>query len=186
MSWINGDGLYVKFGTEEAVTHRGGSVKNVDGRYEFQFIVDWKDLLSATDTILGSASGVQTGSFGVLIPKGLHIEELEIVATTAFTSSGTIGSSTLSMGFIREDRSTTYDVDGLLTTSFVAGVLDAAGEKTVIRIGSTGCGALVGTVLANDGLIMVANSAHSSHPYTAGRANVVVRGFYPDTQTVTP
>lgn len=185
MSWNNSDGLYVKFGVEEAATTRGGELTNRDGHVEVSFIVDYLDAQSATDTILGAASGVKTGAFGVMIPKGIHVEEVEINVDTAFTSSGTIGTSTLTMGFIREDRSTTYDVDGLLTTSFTGGSLDTAGEKTVVRVGSTGAGALIGTVLANDGLIVVANSQHASHPFTAGRANVIVRGYFPNTESVT-
>lgn len=180
MSWTNNDGLYVKFGSEKAAISRGGEHTVVDGKHVIEFVVNYTDALSATASILGSASGTETGSYGVMVPKGLFIEEIETVAETAFTSSGTIGSATMVLGFIRDDRSTTYDVDGLTTSSFVGSAFDAAGEKTVIRIGSTGVGALVGTTLANDGLIVVANSAHASHPYTAGKLLVRVRGYFPN------
>ena len=34
-------------------------------------------------------------------------------------------------------------------------------------------------ILSEDGVIVVANTAHGSHPYTAGKAIVKVRGYYP-------
>lgn len=181
MSWSNDDGLYVKHGTEEGANARGGEYCQDGGQHTYEFVVNYDDALSATPSILGSASGTTTGSYGVMIPKGLFVDEVEVIAETAFTSSGTIGSATLQVGFIRDDRSTTYDVDGLLTASFVGGVLDAAGETTKVRVGVTGAGALVGTALANDGLIMVANTAHATHPYTAGKAVIRVHGHYPIT-----
>lgn len=176
MVWTNSDSLHVRFGQETAQPAQGGEVSNLGGQHKFTFVIKYTDLLSATAAIV---DGVTAGALGVKIPKGLYVEEVEVVAETAFTSSGTIGSSTLVMGLIREDRSTTYDVDGFTTTAFVGGVLDAAGEKTVLRIGSTGAGAFIGTALANDGYIVAANSAHATHPYTAGKVKVTITGYYP-------
>lgn len=178
MSWLNADGLYQKFGTEETVVVRGGEY-NTGGHPEmvFEFKIAYTDALSATASILGTVT--ESGSAGVMIPKGMYIEEVEVITEAAFTSSGTIGSSTLVIGLVREDRSTTHDVDAFTSTSFVGGAFDAAGEKTVLRIGSTGVGSAVGTVLAHDGLVIVANSAHASHPFTAGRAIVRVKGYMP-------
>lgn len=180
MSWINNDGLYIKYGTEEAAVARGGEyLEGTTQMNVYEFAVNRADLLSATPTILGDASGTENGSFGVVLPKGLRIQEVEVFTETAFTSSGTIGSSTLVVGFKREDRSTELDHDGLLTSSFVGSAIDAAGETSIVRVGSTGAGALIGTTLANDGIVVVSNSAHASHPYTAGRAIIRVRGYFP-------
>lgn len=180
MSWTNADGLYVKFNNEEGAVARGGMRTNPDGIHVVEFVVDYTDALSATASILGSASGTTTGSYGVMVPKGYWIEELQLITEDAFTSSGTIDTSTLVLGFIGDDRSTTYDVDGLTTASFVAdGTLDAAGLKTVLRVGSTGAGTLIGEELANDGVIVVANSAHATDPYTAGSVRVRVICYKP-------
>ncbi len=176
MTWINADGVFVKFGRETAQPRPGGEVQSADGKHSYRFTVDYREARSATPAVV---DGLVAGSMGVLIPKGLFIEEVEIVAEAAFTSSGTIGSATFQLGIIREDMSTTYDVDAFTTTSFVGSALDAAGEKSVIRIGSTGVGSAVGTVLANDGYVIVANTAHASHPFTAGKALVTVRGYFP-------
>ncbi len=182
MSWTNNDGLYIKYGTEEAAVARGGEYAVGEGAdMVYEFAVNRADLLSATPTILGDASGTENGSFGVMLPKGLRIKEVETFVETAFTSSGTIGSATLVLGLKREDRSTELDHDGLTGTAFTGTVagLATAGSTTVVRIGSTGVGALVGTTLANDGLVVVSNSAHGSHPLTAGRAIIRVRGYFP-------
>lgn len=177
MTWLNSDGLFVKFGKEEATSGRGGqSIR--EEQYEAEFTIDYTDINLSTQ-ILGSGSGATAGSLGVMVPKGVRIEELETIVETAFTSSGTIGTSTFVLGLIRVDRSTELDYDGFLTTAYTGGNLDAAGEKVVVRVGSTGAGALIGTTLSNNGMITVSNSQHASHPYTAGRVRVRIRGFVP-------
>lgn len=134
------------------------------------------DALSATAAILGSASAATDGGLGVMIPKGAFIEEVETLVLTAFTSSGTIGSATLEMGTILASDRTTAGVAGLLTTtSFVGSAFDAAGEKNVLRIGSTGVGTGVGATVAANGYVAVRNSAHATHPFTAGRLLVRVK-----------
>ena len=176
MTAINADGLFIKFGREAAQPRPGGEVQSSGGKHEYRFKLDYTEALSATPALL---DGPIAGSMGVMLPKGLFIEEVEIVTETAFTSSGTIASSTLQIGLIREDMSTTYSNTALTTASFTGGNIDAAGEKNVLRIGSTGVGALVGTTLAHDGYVIVANTAHASHPFTAGKAMVTVRGYFP-------
>lgn len=170
MSWMNNDGLYVRFGTEEADLALGGEIENSD-LLELIFKIDYREALTATPTILGTA--LQPGAYGVVVPEGVRIEEMEVVVETPFTSSGTIGSSTLVIGTKKDsDRSTELDHDGLTTSSFVASVLDAAGEKTIVKPGVTGAGDDYGATTAESGVIVVSNSAHASHPYTAGVALV--------------
>lgn len=169
--WTNSDGLVVKFGSDEGDPVKGGEVQNFGDLHVTQFDIDYTDALSATAAVLGSASATNDGAYGVMIPKGARIKGLEVSVITAFTSSGTIGSSTMVIGMKKwSDLSTELDHDGLTTTSFVAGVLDAAGEITYVKPGVTGAGDDYGTSLAEAGVICVANSAHASHPYTAGKA----------------
>lgn len=184
MSWMNSDGLYVKFGAEEAAHARGGEYGALDnGRHVIEFIIDWKDALSATNTILGNTATTaypQTGSMGVLIPEGFIPEFLEVTPVVAFTSSGTIGSATLLIGSKKlSDRSTEYDHDGLATSSFAASVLDATAEgPTVIKVGTTGAGDDYGIAFTENAVITVSNSAHGSHPYTAGVAKCRLVGRF--------
>ena len=177
MSWMNSDGLFVKFGREEADTAAGGAY-NVDGALkEIEVDIPYTELLSATAAIVGSVGN--PGARGVQLPKGALIEEVEIVVTTAFTSSGTIGSATLVMGTVEAgDRSTAADVDGLTTSSATGTALGlaTAGTKTVLRQGSTGHGADVGgDALTENQILVAANSAHASHPFTAGEVKVRIR-----------
>ena len=177
--WMNSDGLYVKFGADEGDILKGGHFRLAANSHVCEFIIDYTDLLSATSTILGAATAATDGVFGVTMPKSAVIEEIETIADTAFTSSGTIGSSTLELGLKKSsDRSTELDHDGFLTTSFVGSSFDAAGEKAVIRIGSTGAGALIGTALSENGVITCRNSAHGAHPYTAGKLRVRIKYYY--------
>jgi hypothetical protein len=58
----------------------------------------------------------------------------------------------------------------------VGSKLDAAGERNYQEVGTTGSGALIGTTLAEKGVLSVSNSQHASHPYTAGV--LIVRLYY--------
>lgn len=183
MVWVNSDGLTVKFGTEESATSRGGHYGTDDqGRHVIEFLIDWKDLLSATAAILGSVASVadpKTGSLGVQIPKGFIPEFMETTAVTAFTSSGTIGSATMEIGLIQaDDRSTALNADAFTTTGFVGSVFDATNEDVLIKTGATGAGDQYGVAVTANGLIAVRNSAHGSHPYTAGRLKCRLVGRY--------
>lgn len=174
-TWMNNDGLLVKFDRAKAAKPAGGAVSKSD-KHLIEFEIAYTEALTATPTILNP----EDDSYGIMVPEGLRIEAVEIIAESAFTSSGTIGSSTLVIGLKKwSDRSTELDHDGFTTSSFVAGVLDAAGERTYVVPGVTGAGALLGTTISENGVIVVSNSAHASHPYTAGKALVRIFGYYP-------
>lgn len=167
MTWINKDGLFVKFGKEEADKSPGGEVSN-SSKHEVVFEIDWTDLLSVTPTILGTVG--TAGTYGVWVPKGARIEALETIVKTPFTSSGTIGTSNISIGTKKtSDFATELDHDGLTTAAFVGGAFDAAGERTYIVPGVTGAGDDYGMTVAENGVISVYNAAHAAHPFTAGR-----------------
>jgi hypothetical protein len=177
MVWTNDDGLRVKFGREEAMKNPSGTIQSYDNATRIEFKVKKEDVQSATKSVLNSVTAA--GAQGVVLPKGLFIQSVDVIVTEAFTSSGTIGSSTLQIGLIKaSDYSTDYDADGITTTSFVGSVLDAAGETTTIKIGATGCGSAIGTTLTEDVVVSVLNSQHASHPFTDGTAKVVVNGYF--------
>lgn len=174
MSWLNADGLYVKFSVEEADVAAGGAF-NVDGALkQIEVDIPYTELLSATAAIVGSVGN--PGARGVQLPKGALIEKVETIVTTAFTSSGTIGSATLVMGTVEaSDRSTAADVDGITAAAATGTVLGlaTAGSVTELVQGSTGHGADVGgAALTENQILVAANSAHASHPYTAGEVKV--------------
>lgn len=172
MSWLNNDGLYVKLGKEEGASAKGGEypvrgpLKCVEVKIDLV-----ADAAATTAAIVGSV----TGTAGILIPGGVRIEEVEVVVETAATSGG---AATLDVGFVDTDHSTVLDDDGLIAALALTSI-DAAGEKTVLRVGSTGAGAMIGTTLSSPGYISV---AYNTAVYTAGK--VVVRVYYYNPQTI--
>lgn len=168
--WQNGDGLSVRFGPDEGDLAVGGQVSTYGMEDHYTFLIRGSDVVSATDAILGSAVAANSGSLGVLIPKGARIKAIETVVKTVFASTGTIGTSTLLIGLIKaSDRSTELDFNGFTTASFAstAADLDVVGARKYVTVGSTGAGALIGTTLAENGYISVSNSQHSGHPFGA-------------------
>lgn len=168
MTWINSDGLRIKFGKEEADVVPGKELAGHDGGlHVIEFDIGYAEVQSTSNVVLGSVAGAGA----IRVPKGAVPVQLELIAETAFESTGTIGTSTLVIGFLKaSDYSTALDVDDLTTTSFVMGVLDATGEDVIVNVGTTGAGDGYGVALTETGVICVANSQHASHPLTAGKA----------------
>ena len=181
MSWINDDGLYVKFGTEEAAANKGGTYNTLGPLQVTEVKIDYTDMLSATSTRIGS----DDGSLGVQLPKGAHIEKIETAAEVAATSSGTVGSATFVLGLVKDDLATENDYDGLLTSSATFSTLSLSTKGKLVQTvqGGTGAGALVGAELANSGYLTIANSAHASHPLTAGKFVVRIYWYMPTSGT---
>jgi hypothetical protein len=177
MTWLNSDGLYVKFSKEEADAAQGGEFNSVDGIHTYSFKLDYSDALSATHAIVnGGASTL--GPYGIVLPEGLRLIEVETIVQTAFTSSGVIADGELDLGLVQRDRSTAILVNGLLA-AFDTLNINVAGEHNVIRVGSTGAGALLGTTLSQDGIIVAANLQHATVPFTGGVLRVYIRGYFP-------
>ncbi len=164
MSWSNPDGLLVKFGTEKATAQKAGEYRTYGRLHEVQ--------VKLTLTSAATGSAIPSGVDLVLLPSGARIDEVEVVAETAATSGG---SATLNVGLIREDRTTTYDADGFVAALALTSI-DAAGEKTVLRVGSTSAGAFIGTTLANKGYIVF---DWDTAAFTAGVVVVTIRYYVP-------
>jgi hypothetical protein len=175
--WTNSDGLHVKFARDGADLAQGGQYSTLGPLQCTEIKIDYTDALSATPACVGGTAG----ALNPIIPGGVRIENVEVIAETAFTSSGTIGSATFVLGLKKLDRSTELDHDGFTTSSFVGSSLDAQGEYTNVRLGVTGVGALIGATTSEAGYVCVSNSAHASHPYTAGKATVRIYWYNPQT-----
>jgi hypothetical protein len=179
MTWTNADGLFVKFGTEEGVVTKAGSYKvHSDGSNIWEVILTKEDLGTAP-AIYGEGLLQVKGSAGLLLPKGLFLESVEVLAEVAATTSGALASATLQIGLVREDRTTVYDVAAITANTLVGTALDTAGERTTIVKGSTGAGTLIGTVLANAGYLVAANTGNAANPFTAGKFIVRIKGYFP-------
>jgi hypothetical protein len=160
MAWLNGDGLLVKFGTEEALMGGGGEYRWNGPFTEVEFDVQWNRLNAfGTVTILDET---------VRIPNGVLLTYAEFEPVVAFTSGG---SATLSIGLHDLDRTTAYNATGIDATIALTAI-DAVGETVVCD------GALINTVLANDQPSLVSVTVGTAN-FTAGRGKLRLRYFVP-------
>lgn len=162
-TWLNSDGLYIKYGTDEGTVGVGG---------QFMAPKDGTDLVIEADLTLTSlvTSGYTIQSDHIRFPQDFRVKAVELYVETAATSGG---AATLDIGLIRADRSTEHDNNGLVAALALTSI-DAAGELVTLNVGSTGAGALIGTTLASTakGAYLVAKVGTSV--YTAGALKVRV------------
>lgn len=159
-TWMNNDGLFIKYGDDEGRAGRGGQY--ADSGEPGQNVVE----LDITLTSLGTAAAIQSDV--AFIPSGARITKVEIYTTTAATSGG---SAVLNIGLQRRDRSTELDYDGLIAAAALA-TFNAVGETVAVNTaGQTAVGALVGTTLSNSGYI---TADYDTAAFTAGVVKVRV------------
>jgi hypothetical protein len=164
LGWVNNDGLIVRYGTQEGRVVRGGETPAA-GEYRTELVKFTLADLATTEKYVG-------GGIGVVLPRNARIDSVEVITETVATSGG---SATLDIGLIRNDISTTYDDDGLVAALPLTS-LNVAGEKTVLAAGETYAGALVGTVLANVGVI---TASYNTAAFTAGEVTLRVNYYMP-------
>lgn len=158
MAWHNSDGLYVKFGTEEATVGVAGAYAATrQNERMVEVVITLTALADATETILSDT---------VTIPKGARITRVRVINQTAATGTN----ATMDLGLIDQDRTTELDYDGLLVNAPRTD-WDDAGETKEYTIGVTGIGALCGTTLANTGLL---TASYDTAAFTAGVIRVQV------------
>jgi hypothetical protein len=176
-TWQNPDGLWIRLGQDEAEIALGGQYGDQTDLATIEFDLAWNDFNNTTAAVPRSSD-----SFGIAIPNGARIEEVETVVRTAFTvSAGTVAAGTLQMGLLQNDRSTVISNNNLLTSSATGTQLGlgTVGTKVVTRVGSTGAGAALGTTLSQQGIVCVANTTHGTNSYNAGLLRVRIRFFFP-------
>ncbi len=150
-TWMNKDGLYVKFGTAQADLNNGGEYC-FDGPNHLTEVKIDLTTLASTATIVSDT---------VFFPKSARLEKIEIVTSTAATSAG---AATLDIGLVQNDRSTEIDANGFVAALAKTSV-DASGETTTITAGGTGAGALVGVTNTTSGYI---TANYGTAAFTAG------------------
>lgn len=157
MTWLNNDGLLVKFGTEKAVPEVAGEYKTYGATRTVECVLDL--------TTLTASSAIIAGVDNARFPTGAQIESVEVVTEVAATGSGAV----FNLGFIKNDRSTALDADGLIAALPLASV-DAAGERTLLTVGASYAGALIGTSLTDVGPYLVAD--YDTAAFTAGKVRI--------------
>lgn len=158
-TYLDSDGLLRKYGTSKGVATNAGEFRHNGALRQMEVKID---LTTLTDT----AAIISDVTF---FPRGARIEEVEVVTLTAATSGG---SAVLNVGLIGTDRSTVIDADAFVSAMAKTAV-DAAGEKTVLRVGSTGAGSSIGTTTSAVGYI---TADYDTAAFTAGV--VLVRIYY--------
>jgi hypothetical protein len=161
--WINSDGLRVRLGNTEAEVTRGGELPSSGEYRTFEFQI--------TATTLATGSAMITDTTGILIPSGFMPTEVHIITETAATSAG--NGATINLGLVRQDTTTTYDVDGFLA-AWDPDDPTVAGETVIVREGSSGHGALLGTVLAYSGYLV---ADWDTEAFTAGEFRILIKGY---------
>ncbi len=164
MPWTNSDGLVVFF-SGESRSFQGGEYPGAGPYRTIEIEVD-----------LAGLTGTPT-SFGdpwVIIPRNSFIESIEVIAETA-----AVGGTNIDLGLVRRDNTTEIDYDGLLV-DFVTASMTPAGKKTIVTVGSTSAGALVGTETAYPGYLTL----NASGTYSAGHLVIRVNLYVKDDDLV--
>lgn len=135
-SWMNADGLLVKFNGSAGTATAGGEYASEGDRSIIELDLD-------LTTLTTTSNGTQIPFDNLVLPKSAWIEEVEIIATVAATSAGS--GATLNMGLTRMDRTTQIGTVAVLN-AIVQANHDATNETnhyTTIGAGSLGtsCGA---------------------------------------------
>ncbi len=160
--WYNADGLDVPFGPTEGTSGRAGEYRTNTGVRLIEVAVNLIDV--------GSTDGGTYLDHNVVVPKGALIEKVEVVTDVAVTGSG----ATLNLGLKRTDQTTELDYNGLGTAAALTTTAMATkGTILTYILGTSNAGALVGTALSNNGLLV---ADYDTAAFTAGR--ITVRIYY--------
>lgn len=160
-NWMNNDGLYLQYGTSKAVPTTAG---------DFLSLGEWRDIeftltlasLSATPLIIANTT---------FLPSGVFIESVQ----TKIEVVGA-GASTLSIGTMRSDRTTSISNVNLINVAALT-TLDLAGEEVTYTALATpaGGGALIGTTTSfPDGFAYI-TATGTATPFTTGVVKVRIR-----------
>lgn len=171
--WYN-DGMHKKFGSDEATLATGGSFSTSGSKHQIELKVKGTDVTSTAGTIPGRSVGMT----GISIPAGVMLADVELFAERAVTSAG--GTATLSVGLKKQDD-TELDYDGLLAAVDIDNATDGTGLGTIgnrvfYTQGSTGNGALLGTVTTAAGYLCL---NYGTEALTGGVITIKVTYYKP-------
>lgn len=159
--WVNSDGLRVRLGNTEAEVTRGGELPPANEMRKWEFNI--------TLATLGSASALVADTTGILFPAGLFVNKVTIINETLATGTNAV----MNLGLVRQDTTTTYDVDAF-TAAIPLASMDAVGETVELVLGSTYAGSAIGTVLTYTGYLV---ADYDTAAFTAGEIRVIIEGY---------
>lgn len=162
-TWINNDGLYIKYNDTEATAHSGGEIAEQGIVRAMSFELDITDL-TTSNTFVNDVC---------FFDKGIRVENVAIDVIDAVTTSS---SACLNLGFISTDRSTAYNASTpgqAMLAALPAASMATKGLIVDNKVGSTYVGNLVGSTLTKNGLLIAATSTGT---FTAGY--IVIRAYF--------
>jgi len=163
-TWLNPDGLFVKFGQDKTTPNKGGEYVTVGALREIKFKIDLTTL-TELETPLSDTT---------FFPK-MRIVDVEVLTHTVAATGVAID-----LGLVRTDRTTEIDFNGILAAYPVA-QMSTAGERVLIQQEVTvpttmvGLGALIGTTTTNPGLVTCSRTTATA--FTAGVIVVTIRYY---------
>lgn len=161
-TWLNADGLYVKFNGSAGTATTAGQYAAEGDRSITELEIDLSKLTSTAGTVLFD---------NVIIPKDAWIEKILVRVAVPATSSGDVDTGTFDLGLVRFDRTTEIDYDGLIQ-QMVEDDLDTLNTEQALTINTAGKGGdLMGTQLANSGYIC---GNFNTTAFTAGKVRVLI------------
>lgn len=145
---LNGDGLYLKYGTAKAVPTTAGDYLSYGASREIEIILDISTLTTS--------SVIQADT--TFVPANVFIDSVIVEATT-----GAATITSLSVGAVKLDRSSAIAANAFVDALVLASI-DGAGETTTLTgpPASGGAGTKVGTSFGADPGYITAKIAGSA------------------------
>ena len=145
-TWNNGDGLHLKFDTDQAEMINLGSYQGSDGRWVTEADVELSRLVAGANFL----------SYNFKVKEGAYIHSAHLAVPVAAA-----GGTSIEVGLYDTEGATAIDADGFITTT-------ATAAMTADAYITGNEGALVGDTASDNGLIVVT----SVGTFTAGRVKV--------------
>jgi len=154
-TWMNNDGLYLKYGVQKTTANTGGDYKSFGDTREVEFDI----------TMAGLTTSAVIQNDTIFFPAGMTIESVqtEVITTAA-------GGTSLSIGTVKTDRSTAISTTTFLSAAPIADHT-TAGQRKDYTVGVTGVGGGVGTTISEPAYI----TALAAGTYSAGKVRVRIR-----------
>src|SRR5678816_4074530 len=131
MSWFNSDSLLLKFGTEKATSTPTGEYRTNGPKHMIETKIS-AATLTTTETIVGDVT---------LVPKSALLESVEIDV-----EAGCAGGTTVSIGLMKTDRTTTLGATALLNAETTTNLTNT-GKVLTYDSQTTNHGTLIGTAI---------------------------------------
>lgn len=170
-TWLNNDGLYIKFGSDTAIAETAGDYKSFGSNRVAEVLIDL--------TTLTSTAAIQSDTTFFGAGSGLFIEKVEITAEV-----GAATGTSFSVGLMQTDRST---IPSGYSTAFIAAEVTAtvatAGMGQTYLQNTSKAGGLIGSFPASATGPYYITALSAGSAYTTGK--IRVRIFYHGVGTIT-